>query len=172
MPRPFFFFFITTSSLLPVQGFLDVREIERAERDIDETVRAEYDDEPDKPPHNGQLPFFALRFIARMRDELEHAPEEHHERSRGEEQDEGIDDLLDDLREERVHETISYPPTWTPAFGVPPVTPDALPKLMEPVRMFTRPQTETITKKPIRPQSIRFLPFSFTSSELAPRMNV
>lgn len=66
---------------------------------------------------------------------------------------------------------IVYPPTWTPACGTPPVGPEELPKLKVPVKIFTRPQTESITTKPMSPQSIRFLPFVFTSSLLAPRMN-
>ncbi|MDP2655341.1 MAG: hypothetical protein Q8P17_02140 [bacterium] len=46
----------------------DVREIERAERDIDDAVRAEYDDEPDEAPHNRALALFTLRFITGVRD--------------------------------------------------------------------------------------------------------
>jgi hypothetical protein len=80
----------------------DVREIERAERDIDDAVCAEYDDEPDETPHNRTLPFFTLCFVARVRDELKHAPEEHDECDRRKKQDYRIDNLHDDFPEERV----------------------------------------------------------------------
>jgi hypothetical protein len=88
--------------LLPSYRLTNVREIEGAERDIDNAVCAEYDDEPNETPHNRALPLFTLRFIARVRDELKHAPEKHDERDRRKKQDYRIDNLHDDFPEERV----------------------------------------------------------------------
>lgn len=87
---------------MPAYCFLDRLEIERAERDVDDAVRAEDDDEPNETPHNRTLPFFTLRLVTRMRNELKHTPEEYNERDRRKKQDYRIDNLLDDFPEERV----------------------------------------------------------------------
>lgn len=96
------FFLFPLPYLLPSYRLANVRKIEGAKCDIDDAVRAEDDDEPNETPHNRALPLFTLRFIARMRDELKHAPEEHDERDRCEKQDYRIDDLRNDLPEKCV----------------------------------------------------------------------
>ena len=62
--------------LFIARSFLNQWKAERAEREVDDAVRAEDDDEPDDAPHDGLFTLRTLRFISRMRDELKHSPDE------------------------------------------------------------------------------------------------
>lgn len=74
-------------------------EVESPERNVDDAVCPENDGKPDNAPEDSVLTLFALPLVSRMRDELEHAPNEHDKRARREKQNYRIDNLYDDLPE-------------------------------------------------------------------------
>lgn len=89
IPPAFFLFY----SLTLLGYFLNQRETERTECDIDDAIRAEDDDETDDAPHDGAPPLLALTLVFRPFDELKHAPDEEDERRPSEKQDNRIDYL-------------------------------------------------------------------------------
>jgi len=76
--------------------------IEGVERDVDDTVRAEDDNETDEAPEDSALALCALPFISSVCNEFERTPDEDDKRNSRKEQYQRIDYLRNNLIEECV----------------------------------------------------------------------
>ena len=93
--------------LLRREYLLDGSEIERAERDIYNTVGAEDNHETNQSPENSALPFYSFRLFTRMSNEFEYTPQEHDERGCCEKQNNRVDYLRDNFAKKLIENSHS-----------------------------------------------------------------